>query len=357
MLLVLMVHADFKALDPPTVGEVITSPVSSFLRFLSESISIVCVNVFILITGWFGIRPKVSRFSALVFQVMSIGFFIYIVLLSLGKVERWNPVDWIRFMFMRRGLWFVGAYMVLYIISPVLNAFVSTTSRKTFKDVLIAFFFIQTICGFYSQYDFFNSGYSPLSFIGLYLLARYIKLYSGGFCTLKKRYDVAIYLCTVLFTSLLAMKFGRAGYDSKALYDYLAPAVIIGSVYFFLFFTKLSFHSRMVNWIATSAFAVYLFHCDPLFFRRYYLLPIKDFYLQDSLPLFILHTSALIISVFFVSILVDKLRAFLWNRSVFIYKQIGRKAKRSYLTLVIRSYSTTSNRIVYFDRKRKLWRI
>ena len=153
------------------------------------------------------------------------------------------------------------------------------------------------------------------------------------------------------------MKFGRAGYDSKALSDYLAPAVIIGSVYFFLFFTKLSFHSRMVNWIATSAFAVYLFHCDPLFFRRYYLLPIKDFYLQDSLPLFILHTGALIISVFFVSILVDKLRAFLWNRSVFIYKQIGRKAKRSYLTLVIRSYSTTSNRIVYFDRKRKLWRI
>ena len=123
------------------------------------------------------------------------------------------------------------------IISPVLNAFVSTTSRKTFKDVLIAFFFIQTICGFYSQYDFFNSGYSPLSFIGLYLLARYMKLYSDGFCTLKKRYDVAIYLCTVLFTSLLAMKFGRAGYDSKALYDYLAPAVIIGSVYFFLFFT------------------------------------------------------------------------------------------------------------------------
>ena len=143
MLLVLMVHADFKALDPPTVGEVITTPVSSFLRFLSESISIVCVNVFILITGWFGIRPKVSRFSALVFQVMFIGFFIYIVLLSFGKVERWNPVDWIRFMFMRRGLWFVGAYMVLYIISPVLNAFVSTTSRKTFKDVLIAFFFIK----------------------------------------------------------------------------------------------------------------------------------------------------------------------------------------------------------------------
>ena len=50
MLLVLMVHADFKALDTPTVGEIINNPESSFLRFLCESISIICVNVFIFIT-------------------------------------------------------------------------------------------------------------------------------------------------------------------------------------------------------------------------------------------------------------------------------------------------------------------
>ena len=318
MLLVLMVHADFKALDTPTVGEVMNSPLSSFLRYLSESISIVCVNVFILITGWFGIRPKVSRFCGLVFQVMFIGVFIYLALLLLGKVEKWELVDWIKLLFMRRGLWFVGAYMVLYVISPILNAFVSTASNDTFKKVLIAFFFIQTVLGVHSKWNFFCSGYSPLSFIGLYLLARYMKLYAGRFCTLKKRYDVAIYLCTVLFTTFLAMIFGRAGHDSQVLYEYLSPVVIVSSVYFFLFFTKLSFQSNVVNWIATSAFAVYLFHSDPLFFNQYYLFPIKDFYINDSLPLFLFHTTIIIISVFFVSILVDKIRIFLWNRIILV---------------------------------------
>jgi surface polysaccharide O-acyltransferase-like enzyme len=327
MLLVLMVHAGFKALDAPTVAEVLTSPVSSFLRFLSESLSIICVNVFVLITGWFGIRPKVSRFCGLVFQVMFIGLFIYLVLLLLGKVEIWGVAEWGRLLILRRGLWFVGAYMVLYIISPILNAFVATADKKTFRNVLIAFFAIQTVYGISSQWAFFFSGYSPLSFAGLYLLARYMKLYPARFSTLKKGYDAAIYFCTVLFTASLSMVFGWVGHDAEVLYEYLSPSVIVSSVYFFLFFTKLSFHSKAVNYVASSAFAVYLFHCDPLFFIPYYLVPIKHFYLNDSLPLFLLHTTALIISVFLVSILVDKIRLFVWNR---IHLLEYRKTKPAY---------------------------
>ena len=319
MLLVLMVHADFKALDTPTVGEIINNPESSFLRFLCESISIVCVNVFIFITGWFGIRPKVSRFCGLLFQVMFFGVFIYLSLLLLGKIEKCELTDWIRLVITRRQLWFVGAYMVLYIISPILNAFVSTANKETFKNVLIAFFIAQTFYGVHSKWNFFCSGYTPLSFVGLYLLARYMKLYPSKFCTFKKRYDVAIYSCTVLFTTLLAMIFGRAGHDTKVFYEYLSPLVIVSSLYFFLFFTKLSFRSNVVNQIATSAFAVYLFHCDPLFFNQYYLLPIRNLYFNDSFLLFVFHTTIIIMSVFLVSIMVDKIRVFLWNWIMFIY--------------------------------------
>ena len=69
MLLVLLVHANFLSLGAPSAGEIFYSPVSSFFRFFVEALAIICVNVFILITGWFGIRPKVSRFCALIFQV------------------------------------------------------------------------------------------------------------------------------------------------------------------------------------------------------------------------------------------------------------------------------------------------
>lgn len=320
MLLVLMVHASFKALDAPTMGEVLNSPASSFLRFLSESISIICVNVFILITGWFGIRPNVSRFCGLIFQVIFIAVFIYLCLLLLGKIEPWRMVDWIRLLLFRRGLWFVSAYMVLYIISPILNTFVSNVDQKSFKYLLIAFFIIQTIYGFSSKWNFFCSGYSPLSFAGLYLLARYMRLYPNKFCTLNKWYDMTIYLCSTLLTTIMSMIFvGFAGHDGWLFYEYLSPTVIISSIFFFLYFTKLSFHSKMVNRFASSAFAIYLFHCDPLFFNTHYLLPIRDYYNNDSSFIFLFHTTCLIISVFILAILVDKIRAYLWNRILSFY--------------------------------------
>lgn len=330
MLLVLIVHAGFKALNAPSTYEVFDSPASSFLRFLNESISIICVNVFILITGWFGIRPRVSRICALIFQVMFIGLFIYVCLIILRKVDAWKLSDWIRLLLFRRGLWFVTAYLVLYIFSPVLNAFVSNASKETFLKVLLSFFIIQTVCGFSSKWTFFCSGYSPLSFAGLYLLARYIKLFRCKFFNFNKWCDMAIYLCLTLFTTFASMiMVGYARSDGWLFYQYLSPAVIISSLYFFLFFTKISFYSSTINWIASSAFTIYLFHCDPLVFERYYLAPIRVFYINDSLPAFLFHTAILIIIFFSLSILIDKIRESVWHGLLNIYKQIAKKSKKS----------------------------
>ena len=330
MLLVLMVHAGFKALNAPSVEEVFDSPASSFLRFLNESISIICVNVFILITGWFGIRPRVSRICALIFQVMFIGIFIYICLIILRKVDAWKLSDWIRLLLFRRGLWFVSAYLVLYIFSPVLNTFATNASKDTFKKVLLSFFIIQTVCGFSSKWTFFCSGYSPLSFAGLYLLARYIKLFRSEFFNFNKWCDMAIYLSLTLFTTFASMiMVGYARSDGWLLYQYLSPAVIVSSVYFFLFFTKITFCSSFINWIASSAFTIYLFHCDPLVFERYYLAPIRKFYFNDSLPVFLIHTAILIIIFFSLSILIDKIRESVWHRLLNIYIQIAKKSKKS----------------------------
>jgi len=323
MLLVLVVHASFRALDAPSVSDVINNPLSSFLRFQSESVSIICVNVFILITGWFGINPRALRLCAFYFQVVFIGISIYLCLFLLGKVEPWGMSEWIRLLLCRRGLWFVGAYIVLYIISPILNSFVLNTNRKTFRTVLVAFFIIQTIYGFSSRWEFFCSGYSPLSFAGLYLLSRYIRIYSCKCFSFNKWCDISIFLCSTLFTSLASMILvGHAGQDAWLLYEYLSPTVIVGSVYFFLFFSKISFHSSFINWIAGSAFAVYLFHCDPLIFNEYYLATIRTYYINNSSLLFIFHTGILIITMFGLSIIIDRIRQYTWQRLLLKYRQI-----------------------------------
>ena len=53
---VLIVHADFGALGNPTHTELFFTPVFTIMRTFIEAFAIVAVNVFVLISGWFGIN-------------------------------------------------------------------------------------------------------------------------------------------------------------------------------------------------------------------------------------------------------------------------------------------------------------
>ena len=140
MVLVLIVHSSFKALDVPSQTDLDNQPFSSFLCFFSESIAIICVNVFILISGWFGIRPNIIRFIEFIFQVLFIRIIIYFFLYSFGLTEKWNITDWIKLLTFHKGLWFVNAYIILYFFSPVLNAFINSATKHQFQKYFSLFF-------------------------------------------------------------------------------------------------------------------------------------------------------------------------------------------------------------------------
>lgn len=311
MLLVLVVHASFLALDCPSRELIISSPFSAFMRCFSESISIVCVNAFILISGWFGIRTKTSRLVELAFQVffffVLVPIILYFVNLPLDK----SIGEYCRLFIFCDEMWFVRAYIILLLFSPLLNIFVEHSSKQQLKLFLISFYIVQTLLS--HKVNWFSGGYSPLSFMGLYLLARYMRIYPSVYTSLRKSFDMIIYVGGVLFITIFAVLVVYLQIaDIGTLYTYSSPIVVISSVYFFLFFSKLSFTSRIVNWVAASAFSIYLFHCNPLFLKPIYLKFIRDWYSLDG-GLFICYVVAFLSLVFVISILSDKLRMIIWN--------------------------------------------
>ena len=315
MLLVLVSHASYTSLDPPTQSDINISLDSVFLRALSESLSKVCVNAFILISGWYGIKVRWSRFAELLFQVIFISISIYVVLRVLGLTQKISITEWIELLLIKhRGYWFVKAYIILYLFAPVLNVFVQNGSRKQLKVFLMAFFMVQIVYGFYHYGGWYAGGYSPLSFMGLYVLARYMRLYPSKFTQFGKYTDISLYLVISVFTAVsslaLTYMFDRGG---TLLFLYSSPLVILSSVFFFLFFTKLSFHSRIVNWIAASCFAVYLVHTLPYIFHPYYIDIISQWFESELRAQFLLYTSTLITAFFVFSILFDKVRKMIWN--------------------------------------------
>lgn len=332
MLLVLMVHASFFSLGSPTPSDVQGSPLSSFMRCLSESLSIICVNLFVIISGWFGIKVKIVRLSEFVFQVYFFGILMFLISIILGtdviSIKGCGKV------LLSKDLWFVKAYLVLYIFAPVLNTFIEKASKKEFSEFLITYFIIQTLHGFISGSAWFSGGYSPLSFMGLYLLARYIRLYPSKYTKMNKYKDLAFYLMLAISNSLLTLISITSGHGTWNLYAYSSPLVILESLYFFLFFTKIKFHSKIVNWVAISSFAIYLFHCDVHFLVPVYSKIINNWYQIYPTMSFISLVALWIICIFTVSILFDKVRIMIWNQIIKSFNIVKSKASEKDNSLV-----------------------
>ena len=315
MLLVLITHASYVSLDPPSKTDIESSIGGAFIRGLCESFSEVCVNSFVLISGWFGIQTRFYRFAEFVFQILFICITIYFIMYILGLTNPMTSNEWIDLVMFKYGsYWFVRAYIILYLFAPVLNAFVEKCDRFQVKSFLISFYFVQTIYGFYNSCGWFSSGYSPLSFMGLYLLARYMRQYPNRFMQFNKTVDISLYITISLLTLFFSLAstyfFDKSG---TVLFLYSSPMVILSSVYFFLFFTKLSFQSTIINWISVSSFAVYLVHCSPAIFHPYYVDVIKHWFEVCTGAEFFIYVSGFIIAVFIISILFDKIRIVVWR--------------------------------------------
>ena len=84
MLLILVLHANFLAFRFPTNEAIHSQPLTSLGQVWSEALAIVGVNVFILISGYFGIKARVKGIVSLLFQAFFYTVGVYSTLVLLG---------------------------------------------------------------------------------------------------------------------------------------------------------------------------------------------------------------------------------------------------------------------------------
>lgn len=316
MVLVMIVHADFRALHVPTVDETIIAPVSSMMRFLVESLSIISVTVFVLLSGWYGIKVRAGKLCEFVFQVFFFALACFAIALFTGHASL--DVTAMRHLLLLEPFdyWFFKSYLIMYIFSPVVNAFLEKASKREVEVLLVLFFSVQTLWGWLSKgAGGFNYGYSGLSFIGLYMLARYVRLYPGWLSALNRNRYLLIYAAIALLNAVMAYVFIRTGHPKLEgmLRHYTYPLAIFQALCFMLYFTKISLRSKFINWVAVSCFAIYLVHSNMMIGNAFYDDFIRYWFENETTLLFILYTVALIIAVFWISILSDKVRLFIWQ--------------------------------------------
>lgn len=313
MMMILILHVDYYSLGFPKYADFTEAPVPTIFRSFFESISLVSVNLFVLISGWYGIKFKGKGLLKLVFQAVFIIGLVYSIGIAFGYAE--YSADGIMQCFLTtNGAWFVRAYIGLWIFAPVLNKFVEDADKRTFTLVLVCFYVFQTLYGFYPyRANFIADGYSTFSFVGLYLLAQYVRKYQGSLYDKPILWLVASLVLYVVSNFLITIYVRNLEIVDLTIL-YTNPLCVLVALSMLLVTVRMRPRvSKIVNYIASSAFAVYLIHiCNHWTAAEYKRMALQIYNEYSGLE-YIGMISIFLLAVFAAGILLDQVRKLFWT--------------------------------------------
>ena len=221
------------------------------------------VPIFLLITGYFGIKLKLKKIVHLYLYCFCWWIMTFVLGCFYFKTANWGGQIFacIQPFTKSTGQWFLLPYLILMFVSPLLNKAIDNFSKKEYISFLLLFSFIVFYFGLVCQNKIIDKGHSILYFIYMYLLGRYINIYKVG-----EQWKKSKILCFLMFYNLLLLVFNFALPHillkpfRGLVFAYIAPGQIISSVAVLILFSKIRIQSKFINYIAASALSVYLFH-------------------------------------------------------------------------------------------------
>lgn len=229
------------------------------------------VNTFILISGYFSIRPKAKSFFNLYLVCAFYAGTLYITHLYLtgSHLNRWVMYNTL----MPFGLWksssdwwFIPNYLILYILSPLLNQVIDNISKRKFQYFLLLQAIVVFYFGWYRNESWNGMGLNWINFIFIYFIGRYIAIYcksskclsskSGIYCVLYISFGIILGMIDCV-TSAIKPFFSWMWFNGQ----YNNPLAIASAICLFMSFKSMNIkYNRVINWLAASALPIYLVH-------------------------------------------------------------------------------------------------
>ena len=294
-------------------------PHNSINDFLVEAIipSLhVGVILFVLISGFYGIKPSFRGFAKLL--VITMVYFLplqFIQLYMEGRLSHPRAILNSLMFITNTPYWFIRTYLYLYLCAPLVNTFIKSSSQKRTNILLLILGIISVYFGTTQGDPSLIDGKNLVNFLFLYLLGYTIKIYQKQIQRINIPYYLVAYIVLNIFIifALLLFKRGTIIGDGiwQLIFPYCSPILILNATLLFVVFSRITLNSKFVNVVASSMFAVYLLHCHPAI-MQVYMPEVCEWINTPSVGLFV-YSMAVSILLMVVSVLVDKALIPLWN--------------------------------------------
>lgn len=228
----------------------------------------VAVNCFVLISGYYGIKLKCKGIVNLYFTLAFwglIGYFAYLLYsgtLHLGRSIILESIRQSILIISNSEWWFVNAYLMLMLFSPILNAAILCLDKRQHMISILLLLILQVYFGnFRHTFGLNFNGYSVNNFVLLYMIGNYIHRFVSQSIIDKFRWrSFASYCVCAVVWSILAIITHEYSIASLHVWTYNNIFTLIGGISLFGFMLSFHFYSRFINWMAVSTLAVYLAH-------------------------------------------------------------------------------------------------
>lgn len=299
MLIIVIYHYNARAFGLYVVGSDRIGEQDLLPELIMHSVGKIGVPIFVFISGWFGMKYRKERLGEMMAMCAFYAILSTVLIIPFYGLTRPNDA-----LFFLNDWWFMAAYICVYLLSPGIDFMFQNTGKWTMLLIIGIFYYVS-----YGDYFMNEANIGGLyTMFTMYLSARWLKLYA---------YDNLNKYWHVLLAGSLLIRFGviYLGYYTHHLgilpyiNSYICPLTTIMAASIFFGVSKFSFNSKIVNILAGSSLAVYLFS-EGTFGKRFFtdLFPTENF----SFPHFVL--GALLVYIIITAI--DQVRGFITGRIV-----------------------------------------
>lgn len=271
MFMILMHHFAVNVWYPGMLNMHTTNSTGEAIVLLSHCLFFIGVNCFVLISGYFSIKTSLRGFLHLYgfygFYALLIAisqYFVFGDYASMAISEKCFHIAVHSLMpWDNNNLWFLNAYLGLFMMAPLLNAAIAHLSKPTYIRILVLLTILNVVLGNFFSIDLLNTwGFCVAQFVYLYMIGGFIRNHVSIESIRSHRQQYfGVYLLSALiwgaFVAIQVFQFPFIVRIFKA-FSYNNIFVLTAAIGFFLFMLSFDIKSRAINWLASSCLAAYL---------------------------------------------------------------------------------------------------
>ena len=283
MLMIVIIHTQghggilFSGILPYTQETFFYSNYAASL--LIESFIFPAVNCYALITGYVNWNRKIRYYKLAIFWIQILFYMISIASIYSIVEASFDQTIWFNAFFpiMSYQYWYMTAYVGVFLLMPILNAYIQNTEKKALLwHLLLLFIFMSVLPLFFSHQGdpfIFNSGYSTFWLVLMYLAGGVISKCDLGLYISKAQSFIYYIFITVFSWGYKIIidylnTFAQANITVLNIFDYRTPTCILSAIFLLFLFKKIKVNKfivqRIISLLSSTTLGVYLIHEHPI---------------------------------------------------------------------------------------------